>query len=135
MDRHITEIQQLYNSIERLFESLDNFPEINKSVLKSKIKIEYELHDPTGRMLIDASGKKVKVYSDTWPAELSSNVKLTMPSNVCHQYWMGKINFMFASFNGEIKTEGDIDTLLKVLPLAEALFKVYSDDQRKGNKA
>lgn len=127
MGKQITDIQQLYTSVAGLFNSIADYPETREALLASKIVIEYELLDPAGRMLIDASGDEVVVYSDSWPTELTSSIKLTMGCDTCHLYWLGTVNFMFASFQGDIKTEGDIGMLLKLLPLAEPLFTVYTD--------
>jgi hypothetical protein len=127
MGKHITDIQQLYTSVGGLFKSIADYPEIREALLASKIVIEYELLAPPGRMLIDSSGDEVVVYSDNWLAELTSSIKLTMECDTCHLYWLGKVNFMFASFQGDIKTEGDIGMLLMLLPLAEPLFTVYTE--------
>lgn len=126
MSNYIIEIQQLYNSINSLFKSLDAYPDIMELLLASKIKIEYELYDPEGRMLIDTSGDQIKVYSGKWPAEISSNIKLTMSSDTCHLYWLGEVNFMFASFKGDVKTDGDLGMLLKLLPLVKPLHNIYA---------
>lgn len=133
MGNHIIEVQQLYNSIDSLFKSLDDYPDTKELLLESKIKIEYELHDPEGRMLIDASGDEIKVYPGNWPAELYSNIKLTMSCDTCHLYWLGKVNFMFASFKGDVKTDGDLGMLLKLLPLVEPLHNVYAEYVDKNN--
>lgn len=127
MGKFISEIEQLYQSVGSLFRSLDDFPKIKKSLLVSKILIEYELLSPAGRMLIDASGDEIKVYTHEWPAELSPKITLTMSCDTCHLYWMGKTSFMSASFNGDIITKGDLGMLLKLIPLAEPLFKVYAN--------
>lgn len=133
--KHIIKVQQLYSSIVGLFRSLDNYPETKEILLASKIKVEYELHDPDGRMLIDASGDGIKVYSGEWPAELSSNIKLSMSSDTCHLYWLGKVNFMFASFKGDVKTDGDLGMLLELLPLVEPLHIIYARYANMNNTA
>lgn len=127
MGRDIQDIQQLYDYIEGLFNSLKDSPEINTPLLSSGITIAYELSDPEGRMLIDASGEEIKVYSGEWPAGTTPSITLTMSCDTCHQYWQGKVNFMHASFKGDVRTEGDLEMLLKLLPLATPLFKVYKE--------
>ncbi len=127
MGKYITDIEQLYASLSGLFGSLDKYPELREPVLNSGLVLEMVYTDPSGQICVDTSKGKVDVYTGEWPADVEPQVKLMLTSDVAHQFWLGKINFMFAMAKGQIKTSGNMGAMLKLVPLLGPLFDAYKD--------
>lgn len=125
MGKYITDIDQLYKSLGGLFGSLDKYPEIEEPVLKSGLVLLMEYTDPKGQIVVDTTQGRVDFYMGEWPATVEPKVKLMLTSDDAHQFWLGKINFMFAMAKGQIKTSGNMGALLKLVPLLGPLFEAY----------
>jgi len=133
--KYITDIQQVYDGMKWMNESINSRAELQGKLLKSKICIEYQLTDPAGRMYLDCSGDEVRLYIGECPGNVSPTVTLTLAADTFHRYWGGKVNFMVASFKGDIKVKGDLLGLTKLVPLSNELFKVYVDNLRANGLA
>ncbi|MCK5915386.1 MAG: SCP2 sterol-binding domain-containing protein [Deltaproteobacteria bacterium] len=135
MRKYITEIEQLYKGITGLFGSLDQLPDVKRKVLNTDLLLELCYSDPEGRVIIDATGDKVKVYLGECPAGIEPQVELMMSSDTAHLFWLGKINLIMASATGKIKTAGNVGSVLKLVPVLDPLFKAYADFLRENGMA
>ncbi len=127
MGKYITDINQLYDGLTYLFTNLNKVPAVHDVVLKSNIVIRLNYSDPDGVVILDASGDEIKVYTGACPDGVTPKVSLRLTSDLAHQYWLGKVNFMLAMQKGEIKTEGDLGVVLKLVPVLGPMFKIYAD--------
>lgn len=125
MGKYFTEIEQVYEAMRMLNEGIKENPELKKSLLNSKLCIEYEITDPSGRMYLDFSGEDLELYVKERPQHIAPTVTLKLSADTFHLYWLGKVNFMIASFKGDIKVTGNLMGLTKLVPLSNQLFKVY----------
>lgn len=135
MGKYFTEIQQVYDAMRWLNESIEGMPDLKKKLLDSKLCIEYQLSDPEGRMYLDYSGSAMKVYFADRPKDCTPTVTLILTADTFHRYWVGKVNFMVASFKGDIKVKGNLMGLTRLVPLSAALFRIYIDNLRKKGMA
>ena len=127
MGKHIKDIEQLYKGISGMFASVDDVPKIKKKILATNLILELGYTDPDGTIILDASGDDIRVYTGEWPEDLKPKVKLLMTSDIAHFYWLGKVNFMIAMLKKDIRTEGNIGEVLKLVPVLGPLFKLYKD--------
>ena len=130
MGKYFTEIDQVYEAMKQLNESIKEMPELKDKLLNSKLCIEYLITDPAGKMYLDYSGKDIAFYTNGCPHDATPTVTLKLTADTFHLYWLGKVNFMIASFKGDIKVNGNLMGLTKLVPLSNQLFKVYTDNLR-----
>jgi hypothetical protein len=135
MGKYITEIEQVYQSMTMMMESIKGLPELQGKLLASKLCLAYEITDPEGKIYLDFSGKDIEMYLKECPPRLVPTVTLKLTADTMHLYWLGKINFMIASFKGDIKVTGNLMGLTKLVPLSEQLFKVYTENLKKSGMA
>jgi len=50
-----------------------------------------------------------------------------MSADTAHLYWLGKVNFIMATATGKIRTEGNVGSVIKLVPVLGPLFKAYAD--------
>jgi len=95
------------------------------------MSIGYEIIDPDGRVYIDFSGADIELYLRECPPQVAPSATMKLTADILHLYWLGKVNFMIASFKGDIKVTGNLLGLTKLVPLSNQLFKVYTDSLKK----
>lgn len=127
MGKYITEINQLYEGLGGLFGGLDSYPHIKKAVTDAKITLAMYYSDPDGMLAVDASTGDIKFYTDSYPPDFKPAVNLRLKAATAHLYWLGKVNFMLAMQKGEIKAEGNLGLVLKLVPVLGPLFKAYAE--------
>lgn len=131
MNKYITNIQQVYDSMTWLTDSIKCMDELKRKMLKSKLCIQYCISDPEGEMSLDCSGDEIKLYIGECPDGCVATVNLILKADTFHRYWSGKVNFMIAALKGDIKVKGDLVGLTKLVPLSNDLFKVYIDNLKQ----
>ena len=127
MGKYITDIEQLYDGVAGLFGSLEELPDIKRKVLNTNLLLGLYYSDPEGKILLDASGNKIKVYTGQWPDGMEPKVKLMMSADTSHMFWLGKVNLLMATATGEIRTAGNLGGVMKLVPMLKPLFGVYVD--------
>jgi len=135
MGKLITEIGQVYDAMTWLNEAIMTMQELKKKLLDSKLCIEYQIADPEGRMYLDFTGKDMEFHLGECPKSVTPNVTLRLSADTFHLYWLGRVNFMIASFKGDIKVTGNLMGLTKLVPLSSELFKVYTDNLKNNGMA
>ena len=59
--------------------------------------------------------------------DLTPDATLIMDIDVAHRFWLGKLNLIKSLTGGEIKSEGSVPRLLKLLPVIKPAFKIYPE--------
>jgi hypothetical protein len=56
---------------------------------------------------------------------LEPDVTVAMEADLANRFWLGKLNLTLAMAQGQVKTTGPTNKMLKLLPLLQPLFAVY----------
>jgi putative sterol carrier protein len=116
--------QEVYDTIGRLFADLAADEEVALQFRKANTIVRYQYSDPeaqiTVRMKQDEPGQV-----DFGESELEPEVTMTMAADVAHRFWLGQVNVAQALTRGEIKAEGPVAKILKLVPLTKPLFPRY----------
>jgi hypothetical protein len=82
---------------------------------------EAALADPQIGPKFADSGVILKVqYTD--PAAV---ITVDMPADTANKFWLGKVNISLALAKGQIRAKGPVPKILKLVPMAKALFPSY----------
>jgi hypothetical protein len=98
-------------------------PSIGARLLASDIVIRFTYTDPAAVVLIDCSGDQIAVQPGD--AHSPAEVHLTMPAEVAHRFWFGKVNLTKALARREIVARGPIPRILKLLPAIRPAYDLY----------
>jgi putative sterol carrier protein len=116
--------QEVYDTIGRLFADLAADEEVAPQFRRANTIVRYRYSDPeaqiTVRMKEDEPGQV-----DFGESELEPEVTMTMAADVAHRFWLGQVNVAQALTRGEIKAEGPVAKILKLVPLTKPLFPRY----------
>jgi putative sterol carrier protein len=62
---------------------------------------------------------------DFGQTEMDPEVTMSMEADVAHRFWLGKVNVTMAIARGEIRPEGPVAKILKLVPLTKPIFPRY----------
>ena len=62
---------------------------------------------------------------DFGETEMEPEVTMRMKADTAHRFWLGKVNVTVAIARGEIKPQGPVAKILRLVPLTKPVFPRY----------
>jgi putative sterol carrier protein len=116
--------QEVYDTIGKLFQDLRDDDALFSEFQKADTIVRYELHDPEAVItvkMLDGQGGQV----DLGATDLEPEVTMTMDADIAHRFWLGQVNVTVALARGQIRAEGPVAKILKLVPLTKPVFPRY----------
>jgi alkyl sulfatase BDS1-like metallo-beta-lactamase superfamily hydrolase len=126
---YFSDVQTFYDCMSDLFGRLSKDPDIKERALESKLIVNFVFRDPEGEVWIDCTGDDMVLIPGR--QDLTPDATLIMDTDVAHRFWLGKLNLIKSLTSGEIKSEGSMPKLLKLLPVIKPAFKIYPEVLRE----
>jgi putative sterol carrier protein len=116
--------QEVYETLGRLFEELATDDELAPKFRKANTIVRYQYSDPESAITVRLQeGQPGDV--DLGESEMEPEVTMTMAADTAHRFWLGQVNVTVALARGEIKAQGPVAKILKLVPLAKPVFPRY----------
>ena len=116
--------QEVYDTLGKLFESLRDDPELFPKFQRADTIVRYEFREPDSQITVKMlEGEPGRV--DLGPSELEPEVTMSMEADTAHRFWLGKVNITVALARGQIKAQGPVAKVLKLVPLVKPVFPRY----------
>ena len=116
--------QEVYDTLGKLFESLRDDPELFPKFQRADTIVRYEFREPDSQITVKMlAGEPGQV--DLGPSELEPEVTMSMEADTAHRFWLGKVNITVALARGQIKAQGPVAKVLKLVPLVKPVFPRY----------
>ena len=116
--------QEVYDTIGRLFVELAADEEMASQFRRANTIVRYQYSDPESAITVRLQeGEPGQV--DFGESELEPEVTMTMGADTAHRFWLGQVNVAQALTRGEIKAEGPVAKILKLVPLTKPVFPRY----------
>jgi SCP-2 sterol transfer family protein len=116
--------QEVYDTIGKLFEGLRDDPELFPKFQKADTIVRYEFREPDSQITVKMlDGEPGQV--DLGPSEMDPEVTMSMEADTAHRFWLGKVNITVALARGQIKAQGPVAKILKLVPLVKPVFPRY----------
>jgi len=116
--------QEVYDTIGKLFEGLRDDTELFPEFQKADTIVRYEFREPDSQITVKMlAGEPGQV--DLGPSELEPEVTMSMEADTAHRFWLGKVNITVALARGQIKAQGPVAKILKLVPLVKPVFPRY----------
>jgi len=118
--------QEVYDTVGKLFVQLAEDEELGPKFRKADTIVRYEYTDPESAITIrlkddESDGNEV----DFGESEMEPEVTMRMKADTAHRFWLGKVNVTMAIARGEIKPQGPVSKILKLVPLTKPVFPRY----------
>ena len=91
-----------------------------------------ECTDPDSTVILDMPNKKV--YATAAEGGVTPNATLKMNTDTANRFWQGKVNMTIAMAKGQVKAEGAIMKVLKLVPSTKFLFPIYIQDLKDAGR-
>ncbi len=116
--------QEVYDTLGKLFVELAADPDLGPKFRKANTIVRYEYSDPDSTITVrlqDAEPGDV----DFGESEMEPEVTMSMAADTAHSFWLGQVNVTVALARGQIKANGPVAKILKLVPLAKPAFPRY----------
>ena len=121
---YFNDADEVYAYIGRLFEDLAEDDELAPKFRKANTIVQYHYRQPESQItvnLIEGGDGQV----DCGPTSMEPEVTMTMKADTAHRFWLGEVNVTVALARGEIKANGPVAKILKLVPLVKPVFPRY----------
>jgi hypothetical protein len=116
--------QEVYDTIGKLFEGLRDDAELFPKFQNADTIVRYEFREPDSQITVKMlAGEPGQV--DFGPSEMEPEVTMSMEADTAHRFWLGKVNITVALARGQIKAEGPVAKILKLVPMTKPVFPRY----------
>jgi hypothetical protein len=126
--------QEVYDTIGKLFEDLRDDAELFPKFQNADTIVRYEFREPDSQITVKMlAGEPGQV--DFGPSEMEPEVTMSMEADTAHRFWLGKVNITVALARGQIKAQGPVAKILKLVPLVKPVFPRYEAQLEEQGRA
>jgi SCP-2 sterol transfer family len=115
---------EVYATLGKLFVDIMADPELGPRFKQADTVVRYEYSDPESSITVrlrDGEGDDVELGDSAREPE----VTMTMAADTAHRFWLGEVNVTVALARGQIKAQGPVAKILRLVPLAKPVFPRY----------
>lgn len=115
-----------------IFEKAYIDPDLGPKLSATGAVLLVECTDPDSTVVLDMPNKAVY----TTPAEggVTPNATLKMDTDTANRFWQGKVNMTLAMAKGQVKAEGAVMKVLKLVPNTKFLYPIYIQDLKDAGR-
>jgi len=121
---YFADAQEVYDTLGRLFRELLDDDELAPKLKSADTIVRYEHTEPEAVITVrlrEEEGEAVECGE----GEMEADVVMRMSADTAHRYWLGDVNVTAALARGQIRTEGPVAKILKLVPLTKPVFPRY----------
>jgi hypothetical protein len=121
---YFKDAQDVYDTIGKLFADLAEDDDLAPKFRKANTIVRYEYREPDSAITVRLQeGQPGDV--DFGDSDMEPEVTMAMEADTAHRFWLGKVNVTVALARGEVKANGPVAKILKLVPLAKPVFPRY----------
>jgi hypothetical protein len=121
---YFKDADEVYATLGKLFQDIVADPDLGAKFRQADTVVRYEYSNPEAAITVrlqEGEGEDVE-FGD--PAR-EPEVTMTMAADTAHRFWLGQVNVTVALARGQIKAQGPVAKILKLVPLAKPAFPRY----------
>jgi hypothetical protein len=121
---YFKDADEVYETIGRLVVEIANDGELAPRFRRANTIVRYQYTDPDSVITVRLQeGQPGDV--DFGDSRMEPEVTMSMEADTAHEFWLGEVNVTVALARGQIKAQGPVAKILKLVPLAEEIFPRY----------
>jgi hypothetical protein len=121
---YFKDADEVYETIGKLFVEIANDDELAPKFRKANTIVRYEYSDPDSVITVRLQeGQPGDV--DFGDSDMEPEVTMSMDADTAHKFWLGEVNVTVALARGQIKANGPVAKILKLVPLTKPIFPRY----------
>ena len=119
-----SDAQEVYDTIGRLFVEIGDDEELGPKFRRADTIVRYEYSDPDSVVTVRLkAGEPARV--DFGDSDLEPEVTMSMDADTAHRFWLGQVNVTVALARGQMRANGPVAKVLKLVPLTKPVFPRY----------
>ena len=123
---YFKDADEVYAYIGRLFEEVAEDEELAPKFRKANTIVQYRYREPDSQITVRLQeGQEGRV--DCGETDMEPEVVMTMDADTAHRFWLGEVNVTIAMARGQMKANGPVAKILKLVPLVKPVFPRYRD--------
>jgi hypothetical protein len=115
-----------------IFEKAYQDPDLGPKLSATGAVLLVSCTDPDSTVILDMPNKAV--YTTAEEGGVTVNATLKMDTDTANKFWQGKVNMTLAMAKGQVKAEGAIMKVLKLVPNTKSLFPIYIQDLKDAGR-
>lgn len=115
-----------------IFEKAYENPDLGPKLQATGAVLMVECTDPNCTVVLDMPNKAV--YTTAEEGGVIPNATLKMDTDTANRFWQGKVNMTLAMAKGQVKAEGAIMKVLKLVPNTKFLYPIYIQDLKDAGR-
>jgi putative sterol carrier protein len=121
---YFKDAEEVYATVGKLFQLLAADEELAPRFRAADTIVQYRHTEPDSVITIrlEEDGPGEVEFGET---EMEPEVTMSMRADVAHRFWLGKVDVTTAIARGEIKPEGPVAKILRLVPLTKPVFPRY----------
>lgn len=121
---YFKDAQEVYDTIGKLFVDLAVDDELGPSFREANTIVQYDYREPDSTITVRLQeGQPGDV--DFGETEMEPEVVMSMEADTAHRFWLGRVNVTVALARGQIKANGPVAKILKLVPLTKPVYPRY----------
>jgi putative sterol carrier protein len=121
---YFEDAQELYDTIGKLFEELAVDDELAPKFRQANTIVQYQHRDPDSTITVRLNEDE-PTEVEFGETEMEPEVVMSMEADTAHLFWLGRVNVTTALARGQIKANGPVAKILKLVPLTKPAFPRY----------
>lgn len=121
--------QQFYATVGELMGLAAFDPDIGFQVAHTEIIIQFRCAEPDAQITINARDRPTRpeAFFDVFygPSDLHPDVVMSMPADLAHEFWQGRVNLFSALARGQIVAIGAVAPVLRLARVVEPMYQWY----------
>ena len=116
--------QEVYDTLGTFLAEITSAPDLRPKFVSANTSFLVTQTDPDSRILVDCTVDPPRVINDPGPGD-DGEIHMFMSSDDAHKFWQGKLNATIALAKKQIKVQGPLSKLMKLLPAMQPAFGRY----------
>jgi putative sterol carrier protein len=121
---YFKDAQEVYDTIGKLFTEVAEDEEFAAQFQDANTIVQYVHRDPEATITVRLQ-KDQPVEVDIGETDMEPEVTMSMEADTAHRFWLGQVNVTVALARGQIKANGPVAKILKLVPLTKPIFPRY----------
>jgi putative sterol carrier protein len=121
---YFKDADEVYATVGKLFRELAEDEELAPMFRRANTIVQYDYTEPDSKITVRLQeGEPGDV--DFGETEMEPEVTMRMKADTAHRFWLGRVNVTTAIARGEIRPQGPVSKILKLVPLTKPVFPRY----------
>lgn len=124
---------EVYETIGEMFRRLTEHPEIAPKLKALDMSLQATFTNPDAVLVLDCRNGEARAHLG--PVDFTPDAGLVMDADLGNKFWLGKLNLPVAMSRRQVKSEGKIAKVIKLLPVMRPAFGIYAELLKEQGRA